>query len=47
MVYLKSVKNFFGDDESFNWNYGIACCATGDFKEAEEALTTITDEKFL
>ena len=41
LVYLKSIKNFFPNDDDFNWNYGIACAASGDFKEAEEAFMAI------
>jgi intraflagellar transport protein 56 len=46
LVYLKSIKNFFTNDDDFNWNYGIACAGTGDYKEAEEALVSIQGEKY-
>ena len=39
LVYLKSIKTYFQNDEDFNWNYGIACAAANDFKEAKEALS--------
>merc|ERR1719478_943521 len=38
LVYLKSIKPYFSSDDDFNWNYGIACAAAGDFKEGKEAL---------
>jgi len=40
-VYLRSIKAYFPNDDDFNWNYGIACGAAGEFKEAEEALTLV------
>ncbi|CAD8208276.1 unnamed protein product [Paramecium octaurelia] len=46
LVYLKSIKQFFQNDDDFNWNYGIACAGTGDYKEAEDALTQIQSEKY-
>jgi len=45
LVYLKSVKPYFSSDDDFNWNYGITCAATSDFKEAKEALLQIQSEK--
>ncbi|CAD8102938.1 unnamed protein product [Paramecium sonneborni] len=46
LVYLKSIKNYFSNDDDFNWNYGIACAGVGDYKEAEEALVAIQAEKY-
>ena len=46
LVYLKSVKNFFSNDNDFNWNYAISCAAVGDYKEAETAFLSITNEKY-
>lgn len=46
LVYLKSIKTFFENDDDFNWNYGITCAATGDFKEAEDAFQRIQSEKY-
>eukprot|EP00798_Chlamydomonas_sp_ICE-L_P013897 gene13897-19824_t len=45
LVFLQSVKTYFPNDDDFNWNYGIAKAATGKYKEAEEILSTITNEK--
>ena len=45
LVYLKSVKAYFPNDDDFNWNYGISSAAAGEFKEAEEALGAIQDER--
>jgi len=46
LVYLKSVKPYFSSDDDFNWNYGIALAAAGDFKEAKEALLVVQNEKY-
>ena len=46
LIYLRSIKSFFDSDDDFNWNYGITCAATGEFVEAEEALTKIKKEKY-
>jgi len=46
LVYLKSVKPYFTNDDDFNWNYGIACAAAADYKEAKEALLQIQNEKY-
>lgn len=41
MIYLKSIKSFFENDDDFNWNHGITCAAVGEFKEAEESFSKI------
>ncbi len=46
LVYLKSIKSYFLNDEDFNWNYGISLAAAGEFVEAEEALLQIQTEKY-
>lgn len=46
LVYLKSIKPYFTNDDDFNWNYGIACAAAADYKEAKEALLQIQNEKY-
>lgn len=46
LIYLKSIKSFFEDDDDFNWNYGITCAAVNDFKEAEDALVKIKSERY-
>eukprot|EP00916_Digyalum_oweni_P024866 GHVL01041078.1.p1 GENE.GHVL01041078.1~~GHVL01041078.1.p1 ORF type:complete len:574 (+),score=150.25 GHVL01041078.1:93-1814(+) len=46
LVYLKSIKSYFEFDDVFNWNYGIACAAARDYKEARDALIQIRDEQF-
>eukprot|EP00217_Crustomastix_stigmatica_P015940 CAMPEP_0183789418 /NCGR_PEP_ID=MMETSP0803_2-20130417/410_1 /TAXON_ID=195967 /ORGANISM="Crustomastix stigmata, Strain CCMP3273" /LENGTH=557 /DNA_ID=CAMNT_0026033587 /DNA_START=70 /DNA_END=1743 /DNA_ORIENTATION=+ len=46
LIYLKSVKTYFYNDDDFNWNYGTAKAATGEYKEAEEALLLIQNEKY-
>ena len=37
LVYLKSIKAYFTNDDDFNWNYGITCANVGEHKEAKEA----------
>ena len=39
-------QSYFPNDDDFNWNYGIAKAATGKFREAEEALSSIQNEKY-
>ena len=46
LVYLKSIRNFFQNDDDFNWNYAIASASAGDFKEAEEAFLLLQNEKY-
>ncbi|GAX82244.1 hypothetical protein CEUSTIGMA_g9672.t1 [Chlamydomonas eustigma] len=46
LVFLSSIKSYFPNDDDFNWNFGIAKAATGKFKEAEEALASIQNEKY-
>uniref|UniRef100_A0A7S1QAN5 Intraflagellar transport protein 56 n=1 Tax=Neobodo designis TaxID=312471 RepID=A0A7S1QAN5_NEODS len=45
LVYLKSIKAYFLTDDTFNYTYGIACAATGQWNEAEECLTAIKGDK--
>ncbi len=46
LVYLKSVRDFFINDDDFNWNYGIALASCGDYKGAEESLQLIKSEMY-
>lgn len=46
LVYLKSIRPYFINDEDFNWNFGIASAAANEYKEAEEAFLQITNEKY-
>jgi intraflagellar transport protein 56 len=46
LVYLKSIKPYFSNDDDFNWNFGIALAAAGDFKEAKEAFQMVQNEKY-
>jgi intraflagellar transport protein 56 len=46
LVYLKSIRPYFINDDDFNWNFGIACASVGDFKEAEDALLQIANPKY-
>jgi len=38
MVYLKSIRPYFLNDDDFNWNFGLASASIGAFKDAEEGL---------
>ncbi|XP_052759526.1 intraflagellar transport protein 56 isoform X1 [Galleria mellonella] len=44
LVYLNSIKSFFVNDDTFNFNYAQAKVATGFYREAEECLLGIQDE---
>ncbi|TMW50827.1 hypothetical protein DOY81_004103, partial [Sarcophaga bullata] len=43
LVYMYSIRSYFVNDDTFNYNYAQAKCATGYYKEAEELLLQITD----
>eukprot|EP00929_Paragymnodinium_shiwhaense_P107602 TRINITY_DN7381_c0_g1_i1.p1 TRINITY_DN7381_c0_g1~~TRINITY_DN7381_c0_g1_i1.p1 ORF type:complete len:561 (+),score=192.85 TRINITY_DN7381_c0_g1_i1:92-1774(+) len=45
LVYLKSIKPYFTNDDDFNWNYGLACASASDYKEGREALLQVQGEK--
>ncbi|XP_015110497.1 intraflagellar transport protein 56 isoform X2 [Diachasma alloeum] len=46
LVYLNSIKTYFSNDDSFNFNYAQAQTASGYFKEAEEAFLMIRNERY-
>ena len=46
LVYLKSIRPYFINDDDFNWNFGLASASAKEFKEAEEALLQIVNEKY-
>jgi intraflagellar transport protein 56 len=46
LVYLKSVMPYFSNDDDFNWNYGLACAAAGDYKEGKRGLSQVQNEKY-
>lgn len=46
LIYLKSIKSYFQTDDDFNWNYGLACAQSGDFKEAEDTLLMVRNERY-
>jgi intraflagellar transport protein 56 len=45
LIYLKSIRSYFTNDETFLYLYGIALAATSQWADAEEALTAIQSEK--
>lgn len=46
LIYLNSVKSYFFNMDSFNFNYAQAKAATGSYQEAEEVFMLINSEKF-
>uniref|UniRef100_A0A671TIH1 Intraflagellar transport protein 56 n=1 Tax=Sparus aurata TaxID=8175 RepID=A0A671TIH1_SPAAU len=45
LIYLNSVKGYFYNDDTFNFNYAQAKAALGNYKEAEEVFLLIQSEK--
>ncbi|KAL9956958.1 hypothetical protein ACROYT_G038525 [Oculina patagonica] len=45
LIYLNSIKSYFYNDDSFNFNYAQAKAAVGNYKEAEEIFLLIQSEK--
>jgi len=45
-IYLNSVKAYMYNDDDFNWNYGIALAAVGNYKAAEEVLLLVQKEAY-
>jgi len=45
LIYLNSIKSYFYNDDSFNFNYAQAKAAVGNYKEAEEVFLLIQSEK--
>ena len=46
LTYLNSIKAYFQTDDDFNWNIGCANAANGVWKEAEEHLMLVRNEKY-
>jgi intraflagellar transport protein 56 len=46
LTYLTSIKGYFYNDDTFNYNYAQAKIATGDFVEGEEILLLVQNEKY-
>ena len=45
LLYLNSIKSYFYSEDTFNFNYGQAKAAVGNYQEAEEIFLNITNEK--
>ncbi|KAL2087089.1 hypothetical protein ACEWY4_018148 [Coilia grayii] len=45
LIYLNSVKSYFYNDDTFSFNYAQAKASLGNYKEAEEVLLMIQNEK--
>lgn len=43
---MQSIKSYFSTDDDFNWDHGLALAATGKYREAEEALGAVQNEKY-
>lgn len=41
VVYLSSIKQYLYAEDEFNWNYGIALAAVGNYEDAEKALLLV------
>ena len=41
LLYLNSIKSYFYSEDTFNFNYGQAKAAVGNYQEAEEIFLTI------
>ena len=46
LVYLKSIRPYFINDDDFNWNFGIASASAQEYKDGEEGLLQIQNEKY-
>lgn len=44
-IYLNSIKAYLYNDDDFNYNYGLSLCNTGQYREAEDTLQLVQDEK--
>ena len=45
LLYLSSIKSYFYNDDTFNFNFGQSKAATANFKEAEEVLLSVQSDK--
>ncbi|KAA0713364.1 Intraflagellar transport protein 56 [Triplophysa tibetana] len=45
LIYLNSVKSYFYNDDTFNFDYAQAKAALGNYREAEEVFLLIQNEK--
>uniref|UniRef100_A0A8C1FFI3 Intraflagellar transport protein 56 n=1 Tax=Cyprinus carpio carpio TaxID=630221 RepID=A0A8C1FFI3_CYPCA len=45
LIYLNSLKSYFYNDDTFNFNYAQAKAALGNYREAEEVFLLIQNEK--
>ena len=45
-VYFHSIKEYMVNNDSFYWNYGISLASVGLFKEGEEMLLAVQNERW-
>jgi intraflagellar transport protein 56 len=46
MIYLKSVESYQRNSDEFNFNYGMTKAALGQYREAEEDLLLVQNERY-
>eukprot|EP01061_Rhynchopus_euleeides_P016732 TRINITY_DN28047_c0_g1_i1.p1 TRINITY_DN28047_c0_g1~~TRINITY_DN28047_c0_g1_i1.p1 ORF type:complete len:559 (+),score=224.25 TRINITY_DN28047_c0_g1_i1:259-1935(+) len=46
LIYLNSIKSYFFQDDTFLYNYGLALANSGQWTEAEQALSAIQSERY-
>lgn len=46
ILYLNTIKEFMAADDDFNYNFGVANAVLGKFKEAENYLTKVQNERY-
>ncbi|XP_040573268.1 LOW QUALITY PROTEIN: intraflagellar transport protein 56-like [Lepeophtheirus salmonis] len=47
LLYLNSIKSYYYNDDTFNFNYAQAKASVGNFKESEEIFLQIQNEKMV
>ena len=45
LLYLNSIKSYYYNEDTFNYNYGQAKASVGNFKDAEEVFLQVQSDK--
>ena len=45
LLYLNSIKSYYYNDDTFNFNYAQAKAAVGNYREAEDIFLQIASDK--
>ena len=45
LLYLNSIKSYYYNEDTFNYNYGQAKASVGNFKDAEEIFLQVQSDK--